>query len=132
MMWGLDPRVTLASLAHPGLNSVAAPRLIDAFFQRGAKRSQNILMQRDRLANISQGLFPRFPLAYTTGKARHLRHDIPVFARIQNNSSGHRPDFITTIASSPATKLVMDIEPSDRHAVSLSESLRPCQVYNSA
>ena len=27
---GGDPRVTLAALAHPGLNSVAAPRLVDA------------------------------------------------------------------------------------------------------
>jgi len=27
---GRDPRVTLAALAHPGLNSVAAPRLVDA------------------------------------------------------------------------------------------------------
>jgi len=25
-----DPRATLAALAHPGLNSVAAPRLVDA------------------------------------------------------------------------------------------------------
>jgi hypothetical protein len=27
---GLDRRVTLAALAHPGLQSVAAPRLVDA------------------------------------------------------------------------------------------------------
>jgi hypothetical protein len=27
---GRDPRATLAALAHPGLNSVAAPRLVDA------------------------------------------------------------------------------------------------------
>jgi len=30
----LDPRVTLAALAHPGLNSVAATRLVGATFTR--------------------------------------------------------------------------------------------------
>ena len=30
-MGGSDPRVTLAALAHPGLNSVVAPRLVDAY-----------------------------------------------------------------------------------------------------
>jgi hypothetical protein len=33
---GWDPGVTLAVLAHPGLNSAAAPRLDDAFIQQNS------------------------------------------------------------------------------------------------
>jgi hypothetical protein len=88
-MWGLDPRVTIASLAHPGLNSAAAPRLIELFTATHAKVAQNILMQRDRFADIRKGLRPRLSLTDAARNAGYFGNDVAVFARIKDNLSGH-------------------------------------------
>ena len=89
MKWGLDPRVTLASLAHPGLTSVAAPRLIELFIATHPKVTKNILMERDCFADIGKGLRSRLSLADASRKAGHFGDDIAVFSRIKDNLSGH-------------------------------------------
>ena len=82
MMWGLDPRVTLASLAHPGLNSVAAPRLIELFTATYDKVTQDVLMERDCFADIGQRLVPVLSLVHASGKARYFSNQIPIFSGI--------------------------------------------------
>ena len=86
---GRDPRVTLASLAHPGLNSVAAPRLSELFTATHAKVTQNVFMQRDCFADIGEGLRSSLSLTDAARKAGHFSDDVAVFTRIKDNLSGH-------------------------------------------
>src|SRR5688500_18835932 len=78
---------------------------------------------------------PTSPSAEALGYSRSVRFadDEAMFLR-QGRVEWERfmsPVKRLIIASSRATKLAMDIEPCDRHAASLSESLRPCPACNS-
>jgi hypothetical protein len=78
---GLDPRVTLAMLAHPGLNSVAAPRLVVA----------NIRV--DVLPTHAQVCFPPTVLGLMT-QINSLNRSRPAGLFINVNDCAADPHFI--------------------------------------
>jgi hypothetical protein len=47
---------------------------------RFATLSENLFMERDRLANVCQRLVSGFSLAHTPGETRHFGNHISIFA----------------------------------------------------
>lgn len=81
-----DPRVALAALAHPGLNSAAAPRLVVVHFKLSVASGKRLFISWELYATL---IFPiHNPILHHKHRPFHC---VNVFQRIAGNCDDVSP-----------------------------------------